>query len=228
MIRSSATPSCAPARPLSRRSPGAFTLLELIVVIVMIAILAGAFLPRLSGQARRAAEAESIAVQRLLTAAAERAALVGGHRLAVEFATLDGVSTLAVVSRPPSSPGPGSAGAASRNTPEWKQDLLVDPVTLTRLELKQATLDGRRLDARGWLAPLGSAQARPTIALVLSPKDDPSATAYRIDLFPDAIVAQRTPMAADQLGVAGSRAVQSGPPTRSIDLDATGRGDSPW
>ncbi len=215
----------------SRARSTGFTLLELVVVITMIAILAAVLLPRLTGQPQRAAEAEAIAVQRLLSAAAERSTLAGGQRLAIEYSTIDGVSKLAVVSRDEqSSAQPTRRGSASpgRSGAAWKQEPLIEPVEFTHLDVKQATLDGRRLDARSWLAPLGASQVRPTIALVLEPRGKATSTAYRIDLLPDSVAALRSAVALDQLGVSGSRALSGGPLSRSIDLDATGRGDSPW
>ena len=98
-----ATPTSSASAVAARRGRWsgvrAFTLLELIVVITMIAILAGVFLQRFTGQSQREAESEAIAVQRLMTAAAERASLAGGQRLAIEFTTIDGHSKLPVVVR---------------------------------------------------------------------------------------------------------------------------------
>ena len=218
-----------PTVPLAGRCRRAFTLLELIVVITIIAIMAGVFLPRMTGQSQRAAEAEAIAAQRLLSAAAERASLVGGQRLALEFSVTDNVARLALMERTNRTGVSGNSGtASSRPASDWSQSLLVEPVTLEFLELGQAMLDGRRLDPRRWLAPLGGSQVRPTITLVLGPRAKSTPTAYRLDLPTDAIAATRTAMPAETLVAAGSRAVPGGPQTRAVDLDATGRGDSPW
>ncbi len=201
----------------------AFTLLELVVVVVMIAILATVFLPRLTGQSQRQAEGEAIRVQQLVTAAAERSSLAGGQ-VAIRYTTSDEGPTLAVVSREPAP----LENARARTTPSWKPELLIDPLRLEHLELKHATSDGRRLDPRQWVVPLNGAMTRPALSLVLGQKDTPAGAAYRIDLAQDAIEARRTGLAPDQIGVAGSRALQAGPPERAVDLDATGRGDSPW
>lgn len=211
--------ACATRRARSR----AFTLLELIVVITIIAILAAVFLPRLTGQSQRAAEAEAAAVQRLLTAAAERAAMDGGQRLAIRYSTEDDRASLSMVVRNDRA----AAGTARRGMDaDWRQDLLVEPVEFSHLELTQATLDGRRLDPRKWFASLGSAQVRPSLSILLSPRGNATPTAYRIELTPDGLTAVTTSIPAAQLTTSG-RAPQA-PPARAIDLDATGRGDSPW
>jgi len=219
----------APTERLVDRCRRGFTLLELIVVITIIAIMAGVFLPRMTGQTQRAAEAEAVAVQRLLSAAAERASLVGGQRLALEFSVTDNVARLALMEQANSADGSGNAPAAnSRPETDWSQSLLVEPVALEYLQLDQAVLDGRRLDPRRWLAPLGGSQIRPSITLVLGPREKSTPTAYRLDLPTDAIAATRTAISADALAGAGTRAVPGAAQTRAVDLDATGRGDSPW
>lgn len=200
----------------------AFTLLELIVVITIIAIIAGVFLPRLTGQSQRAAEAEAAAVQRLITAAAERAAMDGGQRVAIQYETVDDRATLSVVVRNDSDAASTVRSAKS----DWKQDLLIEPVEFSRMDVTQANLDGRRLDPRRWLAPLGVIQARPSLSILLSPRENASPTAYRIELGPDALSAVATPIPTGQISPTGRAPL--GPPTRAIDLDATGRGDSPW
>lgn len=212
MRRRAAQPDVSSARArragLWRR--GAFTLIELIVVIVILAVLAALVAPRLSGQAERSAENEARAVQRLLTAAAERAALGGGQNVGVEYARGEGAGTLSIVQRD---------GAT------WRPDPLADPVSLVRLELRHATADGRRLDPARWLIAMGGAQARPSIGLSLSPREGAGRFGYHVELQPEALAATRRALsAAESAAPAGAWTM----PDRAVDLDATGRGDVPW
>lgn len=198
----------------------AFTLVEMIVVIIILAVLASVIAPRLSGQSERAAEGEAAAVQRLLTAAAERAALTGGQGVGIEYVRGERAATISIVQRQTA-----PAGAAQRSDPGWRPDALAAPVELTHLELKHAAADGRRLDASRWLVPMGGAQARPGLGLSLAPRDSSGRFGFHIELTPDATVATRRAVSASE---AGGPARLLLTPDRMIDLDATGRGDSTW
>lgn len=198
----------------------AFTLVEMIVVIIILAVLASVIAPRLSGQTERAAEGEAVAVQRLLTAAAERAALTGGQGVGIQYVRGERGSTISIVQRQTA-----PAGSAQLTDPAWRPDALAAPVELSHLELKHAAADGRRLDSSRWLVPMGGAQARPAIGLSLAPRDTAGRFGFHIELTPDATVASRRAVSASE---AGGPARPLLTPDRMIDLDATGRGDSTW
>jgi prepilin-type N-terminal cleavage/methylation domain-containing protein len=197
--------------PRARRpSRGAFTLIELVVVIVILAVLAALIAPRISGQADRAAENEAAAVQRLLSTAAEHAAMTGSGGLGIRFVRGEGSGTVAIVRRD---------GRA------WRPDVLADPVVLESLELRHAMADGRRLDPSAWLVSMGGADARPAIGLSLAPRQTRGRFGYHIELQPEALGATRRALtAAEAAAPTGARAL----PDRAVDLDATGRGDVPW
>ncbi|MBX3403690.1 MAG: type II secretion system protein [Phycisphaeraceae bacterium] len=194
----------------SRPLHSAFTLIELIVVIVILAVLAALIAPRLSGQVERAAENEATAVQRLLSAAAERAAMTGGRNVGIQFVRGETAGTIAMVQRD------GTA---------WRLDPLADPVVLERLELRHAMADGRRLDPARWLIAMGGAEARPSIGLSLAPREDRGRIGYHVELQPEAMAATRRALsAAEAAAPTGAWTL----PDRAVDLDATGRGDVPW
>jgi len=182
----------------------AFTLIELIVVVLIVTILAGLIAPRVLDSARRQAEAEAESVARVISAAAQKDALsprtVGvsydgeSHRL--EVVVLEYVDDRAV----------------------WRADPLVEPAELGACELAAATADGAPLDGRGWLLAFPPSQARATLSLLVYSSG--AERGWQIDLEPEATAARLAP-------AGGQRAITP-VASRAIDLDDAGRGDEPW
>jgi type II secretory pathway pseudopilin PulG len=193
------------------RSPGpAFTLLELILVVVIIAVLAGAIAPRITGTDTRRAEQEAGQVQALLTAAAQRDAH-STEPLAITFDGADGRLALTVQR----APDPASGAAAA-----WTIDPAAPTVKLDLLEIREASLDGQRLPERAWRVEFPRTEPRPNLTLLLAMKGRTDAGPWRIELPPSATAAVQS---------SGSAAQSASPRTaHPIDLDAAGRGDEPW
>ncbi len=191
------------------KSPRAFTLLELIVVVLVLGVIVGALAPRLGDSSLRRAQQQARDVVGLLSTAARRDA-AGGARLALEYQPDEKRLALLVLR----APEPGS-----RALPSWSIDPLAPPVTLENIRLRDALADGAPLDRRGWRLEFPQNQPRPEIELRLETGDPPRAlTAWSVLLLPGASAA-----ALDGLGSNSPR-----PVLRSIDLDAMGKGAQSW
>lgn len=193
------TPRATPTR--------AFTIIELLTIVVILGILAGITLPRLVGQTGRAASRELEGVEDFLTAAGTRESLTSAP-LAIEYE--DDTLTLVTLRAPedfsPFSP-PGT----------WVPDPLVEPVTLAHLELNTAAASGQTLDDDEWRISFSTIEARPAVALGLS---DPEGNQWLVWLPPDSTRARTSKLTA---GVRADDLRQT-----TVDLDAAGREDDPW
>jgi type II secretory pathway pseudopilin PulG len=188
---------------------GAFTIAEVIVVVIIIGLLGLIVVPRLLGMAGRQSEVEAQGVRSLLTAAAQRDA-AGSRSLALGYDQSRRELRLLELQE--------KAG-----TPAWLPAPLVRPVRLGQIEVREALAQGQpQVPTANWRIELPQARARPTITLVLRTLQDApgKAQAWQIDLLPGTLAAQLRPLAYDQ------------PPqpaqTSAIDLDATGRRADPW
>lgn len=199
----------------------AFTLIELIVVIVILAVLAGAIAPSLLRSAERQVELEAQAAQRLLSIAAERDAL-STEPLAIEYDDAAGELRL-LVRRTDSTSLAGASGGA-----DWRPDPLALTVVFANAKLGRALADGRPLPRQRWRVAFSQVETRPALALEIEPKsarqssgrNNAPAGGWQVLLPPDASAASR-------VGSGGSR----GPALasdRSIDLDLAGKGQKPW
>ncbi len=182
----------------------AFTLLELILVVLLLAVLAGAIAPRLAGQRTRTLRQEADGLARLLSAAAQRDAL-SSERIALYYTEESGSVALLRYQHDADPAG-------------WFVDDLVSPAPLVRLELVEAVAAQRTLDDEQWLVEFPPDTSRPELAFLLrDPADD---TAWQVGLggFSASASIERTD---------GRRRIEIGP-SDSIDLDAIGEGAQPW
>lgn len=189
----------------------AFTLVEALVVIVIITILAGLIVPRMLSTGPRLDQGETKAVQRLLSVAAEKSALLG-QPVAVEYTAAN--STLRVLVQRSRLDDQGQPLA-----PEWIVDSLVEPVTLEYTQLKDARASGVVLEKSAWRITFPPGQPRPEVLLVLSRKDAQDQLT-RIALPTYAAGALRED--------ASPGARPSAATIGAIDLDDAGKGTKTW
>lgn len=132
-----AHPSTAPLPRAARLAARGFTLIELVVVVIMIAIAAAAIVPRFTGTARQEADVSVDQVAELLRLYAYRQAL-GSQQVALWRDGNDGRLHLIVKDAPPDDP---TAPA------EWRPDRFAAPVALTPgLEVDEVRVDDKRVD----------------------------------------------------------------------------------
>jgi prepilin-type N-terminal cleavage/methylation domain-containing protein len=193
--------TCRPANP----RPRAFTLIEVLVVVVILVVLAGALVPRLASMGGREVRASAVAVGDLVSVAARRDALTS-QRVALQFDADSG--SLALMTMQTSSRDTGAP-----MTPEWHQDRLMPRVQLGDT-IMQASTDGVALDAKGWRVEFPQGGRRPALAIVLS--DGAGKEHWRVDL----------PSIAAHAVVSSGNA--QGMSDQTVDLDATGGGTAPW
>lgn len=207
----------------------AFTIVEMIVVIILITVLAGLVAPRMLGTPDRAAAVEAEATRQLLTVLAQRER-TGSEPLALVWDPKNNELSLEVRSRADVL-GFASTARANSNKSEddaWKRASLVRPVQLNTATLGQIIIDGRpvpsaSLGTESWRWEFAPGQVRPVISIIIcrpraaAAYDGPG---YQIDLTPGATSArvQELPSVAQFRGAMDN----------SEDLDSMGRRDSAW
>jgi prepilin-type N-terminal cleavage/methylation domain-containing protein len=183
----------------------AFTIVELIVVVVILAVLAAAIGPRLAAMGGREVRASAMEVGDLVSVAARRDALTS-QRVAIEF---EGDKSRLVLMTMDVAPSGGGSPVA-----EWREDKLIPPVLLGNTKITDASTDGVALDARGWRVEFPQGGRRPALALILS--DPKGKEHWRVELPSSAAHAAISP--GNALGMSD----------QAVDLDAGGGGTSPW
>lgn len=197
------------ARHLAR----AFTIAEIIVVVIIIGLLGTIVVPRLVGVAGRQSEVEAEGVRQLLSAAAQRDA-ASNRPLAIAFDSAKGELRVLELRE---------AEEGSTTGPDWKTAALIRPVRLSLVEMREVLVSGQQQAAGGdWRIDLPQARARPGITIVLRTLTGGvgQARAWQVDLSPSAVAAVQREMKWD----AQVETVESG----TVDLDATGRRAEPW
>lgn len=189
--------------PRTRHS--AFTLVELITVVVILAVLSAMVVPRVVNWDERRAESSVREVADTLSGAARRH-LFSTQRLAIDFAE-GRLRLLTLRLRDP--------GSFSTNDQSWLEDPLTPSVQLTDLELIEASADGRALDPRRFRVDLPAAEPRPQIVLRLAMTGGRNRTEWIIHLPP---TADRAAVTTDDDAVFDTR----------LDLDRAGLRDEPW
>jgi type II secretory pathway pseudopilin PulG len=184
----------------------AFTLIELVVAIIILAVMAGLIVPRLLSTADRRIRAEVESVADVVTVAARRASL-STQRVALLY---DGGTSLRVMvlrAKDLSSFAPGNL--------EWVPDMLAPVPSLNEVSVTSATADGKQLPSSSWRVEFVPSTRNPDLAIGL---EDSAGRPWTVVLGGDSIQARAM----------GGTPTQVGVQTTATDLDAGGKGDQPW
>lgn len=195
-----------PATRVQQRS--AFSLVETLIVVVIVAILAAVVAPRLSAITQRPARGAALALGELLTAAAQRDALTS-QPLAIEFDTASNTVALLAPARG-TRLDEAASGALAR-------DAIIQPADLGEARVVEVLADGAMVDASaGFRIEFRSGALRPSITVLLSDRRDPDG----VDPVVVELAADASRAVVRTLGVQGE--------SDAIDLDAMGKGEEPW
>ncbi len=182
-----------------------FTLLELLVVLVILALLFSMIVPRFAGTDRRALQLVSDQVADLLTMYAHRATL-GQKPVGVGYDPERRAIMLLVIDIDLDRPDQPA---------DWQVDRLVTPVKLpSTVDLFDARADGEPVDLALWPIANRPGKDRPTIEITLVGRDGETTA---VVLAPHAVAPRQ--IDPDEVG----------PAVRMpIDLDAAGRHREEW
>jgi prepilin-type N-terminal cleavage/methylation domain-containing protein len=193
----------------------AFTLLELMIVILVLALLAALALPRLSGTESRRFDLTADRLSDLLMVFAQRDSM-GGRPVALIHSADRNQIELLTLDIDPFQPDLLAEWRPDRLVPfaEWRLDRLVPSVPLpTGIRVVDCRVDGDLLVEQGWSIISEPGQERPVIEMTLA-SGDRMAT---LVLSPAAVAASRYD--------ANSPAPYE---RASVDLDAAGRNREDW
>lgn len=188
----------------------AFSMIEVIVVVVILGVLMLAVVPRLRSGRDREVEAAAERVADLLSAAARRDALTS-QRLALEYDKRTGVIRLMTM-------GSAEDEVAAPSLHIWRQDPVTPTVSLVDVLLKEAQTDGVPLDASNWRVEFPQNTLRPALTIILT--DEQGDNPYRVDLPARGTRASTAP------GLTLPPGSVEGAGT--IDLDQSGKGNVTW
>ena len=153
------------ARRHLRRSCGArvgFTVIEVLLTVIILAMLAAILVPNFTGMQRRQLLASVDRLEDLMSAYAYRDAL-GGQPVAIWHDPETNAITLLVLHRDPDDPEAET---------EWLVDRFTRPVVLPEeIEIVEVLIDRRRESLRDWLVTRVPGQPRPWIEIDLAGPD---------------------------------------------------------
>jgi len=202
--RPSPPPRGAGARKVARRLR-AFTIIEILIAILILALLAAVLVPSFSGIDRRRAQVAVDELEGLLSTYAYRDAL-GGQPIALWRDPENGAVMLLVLELDESDPDAHA---------DWVADRFTQPVVLpVDLEIVDVFIDRRRQNAYDWILTRVPGQPRPSLELDLLGPDDLAIT----------LLITPTSLAATRLEDGRSRTALR----EAVDLDAIGADRQRW
>jgi type II secretory pathway pseudopilin PulG len=183
-----------------------FTLIELVVAIVIMAVMVGLIVPRLLSTTDRKLRAQVESVTDLVTVAARRASL-STQRVALEFDGSTGLRVMVLRARDLASFAPGNL--------EWVPDPLAPIPSHDDLSIVSAAADGKALSPSAWRIEFAPSTRNPDVAIGL---EDSGGRPWTIVLGSGSVQARAFEGSPRQVGVQSS----------AVDLDAGAKGDQPW
>lgn len=200
---------CSRGRRIAGSATRGFTLIELVVVLVLMAVITGVIAPRLASGGARAAEAEVRRAAELLSTAGRRDTLTS-QQIAIDF---DGESSQMklLVLRMPS-----AIDAARGASPDWADDPMTMHVELKEVMLLSVSADGAALDPGKFRIEFRQSGVRPAVLMTFGQTED--RPAWTVSLPSGAFRAKV---------IAGEDRFADVEQT-TIDLDRMGKGDEPW
>ncbi len=183
---------------MPRRRPNAFTLLEILVVAILLAIVGALLVPRLAGKPTLTAQLAGEQVAELLSTFAFRASL-SSQPVALMRHSEDGALAIWVLDTDPERPA---------DPPEWRLDRFSRPLILPEgISVSMVRADTVQLVDDEWTIVATPGIARPRIELVLGNADtevsvvlEPRASAPIISRVGDEAPAPRAPVDLDREG----------------------------
>jgi type II secretory pathway pseudopilin PulG len=192
------------------------TIVEVIVVCIIIALLAGLVVPRLGNLSARRAEVEARGLTALLSAAAQRDAM-SSQAYAVAFDP--GSSTVTLLAyREADDP----AQQGGWTPAPWQPALM-----LAEAEIRGIAVDGQPIgtpstgsSVSAWRAEFRPSQPRPRVSVLLTARAAPDQYAWQVDLGSTQAMAVLKPLASAAAWAPGDPEL--------VDLDAQGMREEPW
>jgi prepilin-type N-terminal cleavage/methylation domain-containing protein len=185
----------------------AFTLIELICVVLILSVIGGLIVPRITSNDARASEFRAQSIAGLFSAIARKDALAN-EPMRLKFDREQQTLELLVLRQ-----------RDDDRRARWVRDSLVPSVDVTQLTPRTLYLDGIAQRPDEWTIEFPQNQLRPAITLELQHTGESQATRiWIVELLPYETKAT--------LRTAGAE--QDAMRNRLVDLDAVGRGDSPW
>ncbi len=202
-------------------------MIELLVIVVVLGVLAGVILPRVSAGNNRRGEVEAEAARTILTRLAEKDAFSPAP-LALVYSVAPGAAS----SSNSRAPATYRLTMETKRTGDEEQDvwtkaLLVQPVVFASLQLHGAATDAGFLPNGAWRIEFGTGQPRQRISLCLSAAAAGGNTSgWQVDLLPGELFARKALLAdVRSWSPSASGSVQAG---GSVDLDAQGQRTATW
>jgi prepilin-type N-terminal cleavage/methylation domain-containing protein len=192
---------------LSTRHARAFTLIELVVVLIILGVVSGIIAPRLLSGSSRAAEADVRKVAELVSAAGRRDTMTS-QQIAIDY---DGTEFSLLVLRMPT-----AADAARGIPPTWVRDQLSMPVQLQDAVLSSVSIDGAELDPSRFRIEFLQRGQRPSVVMLFGQTRGPAT--WTVSLSTGSFRAN----------VFGGEDRDAAMDVTSIDLDLAGKGEEPW